>query len=137
MDKIKKHKDKILVTLLVVSFSWAILSAFMFFSDYERLHRGGFLPGPHSWGPQTRNHVPSEKDVERLKPWVTFAFVNKVFKLPPEFLKEALHITDTKYPNLTVEAVAKSQHVDSAILLQTLKTTLSARMLLSATTTIQ
>jgi hypothetical protein len=61
--------------------------------------------------------------------------VNKIFNLPPEFLKESLYITNAKYPNLTIDAAAKEQRIESAPYLLSLKTILSVRIALPAATT--
>jgi hypothetical protein len=135
MDKLKNQKDKILIVLLVISLAWAALSSFLFFSDYGRLHRGGLLPGRGAWHMPHPPRQATEADIERLQPWMTFAFVNKIFNLPPEFLKESLYITNEKYPNLTIDAAAKEQRIESAPYLLSLKTILSVRIALPVATT--
>lgn len=134
MYKIKKHKDKIVLTLLVLSLSWAAISVFLLFSDYGRLHRGGFMPGPHGWRPHP-HHAPTQSDIDRLQPWVTFAFINSIFNLPPDYLQSTLAITSSTYPNLTIEAAAKDKGMQSGALLVLLKNELALRILPTATTT--
>lgn len=38
---------------------------------------------------------------------MTFDFVNTSFHLPPEYLKDTLHIEDKKYPHIPIDRSAK------------------------------
>ncbi len=130
MDVIKKHKNKITLALLVISFVWAITSTYLLLTDYTRLHRGGFMPGPRAWHPHER-HVATQYDVDALAPWMTFSFVNKIFNLPPSHFKNLLSITSTQYPNLTIESVAQAKSIQTSELLLIMKEDLT--LVLSAT----
>ncbi len=44
---------------------------------------------------------------DAVRGWMTFAYINKTFGLPSEFLKTSLNINSNKYPNLTVSAWTK------------------------------
>ncbi len=50
---------------------------------------------------------------EVLRPWMTFEYVNRVFGLPPEVLKDALHIADPKYPKLTIASFARKAGISA------------------------
>lgn len=137
MDKLKKHKNKIIAGVIVLSILWVSVSSFLFFSDYKKLHHKGLLPGPQSWRNSHTHTAPTINDIERIQPWMTFAFVNKVFNLPPEYLKEKLNISSVAYPNLTIEATAENKHINSNELLMSLKKILLSYISLSATSTIK
>ncbi|MBM3271735.1 hypothetical protein FJY94_00390 [Candidatus Kaiserbacteria bacterium] len=42
-----------------------------------------------------------------LRPWMTFEYVNRIFALPPEYLRKVLGIDDTRYPRMSVASYAK------------------------------
>jgi hypothetical protein len=37
-----------------------------------------------------------------IQSWMTFDYVNRIFALPPDYLKEKMSISDTRYPRLTI-----------------------------------
>lgn len=56
-----------------------------------------------------RNHGPlAPADAGLVRPWMTFDYINKIFNLPPDYLKTRLDITDPRYPKLSVSEYAKS-----------------------------
>lgn len=58
---------------------------------------------------------------ETITSWMPFSYINKVFDLPPEYLKNALEITDPRYPVLTIRKYAQDNHLDNTQLLKTTK----------------
>lgn len=50
--------------------------------------------------------------VSDIQPWMTFDYVNVVFKLPPAYLKQSLNITDPHYPNLQISRYARRNNLD-------------------------
>lgn len=59
--------------------------------------------------------------VDSIQGWMTFEYLNRVFLLPPEYMKDQLSITDTHYPKLTVDHLAKTMGTDPATLLEQVK----------------
>src|SRR5689334_17073815 len=49
-----------------------------------------------------------------VEPWMTMRYINAVFKLSPEYLKTQLNIQDSRYPNISVSALAKEQKLSIA-----------------------
>ncbi len=47
-----------------------------------------------------------------LRPWMTFDYVNRIFGLPPDFLKTAFSIEDPSYPKLTLSGYAAERGFD-------------------------
>ncbi len=48
-------------------------------------------------------HGPLTADeVGVIRPWMTFDYVNTLFALPPDFLKDSFRIDDPSYPMLTL-----------------------------------
>jgi hypothetical protein len=73
--------------------------------------------------PLSHNHP--MMNVDRIRPWMTFDYLNVVFRLPPSYLKNILAITDVRYPNLRIDAYAKKSNTDISSLLQTIKTSIN------------
>ena len=53
-------------------------------------------------------------DIDQIQSWMTFDYLNTVFKLPPAYLKTTLGITDAAYPNLHIGAYAHKNHLTQA-----------------------
>ncbi len=130
MKHVKQNQNFIpLYVALVVALLWVVASAHIFFSHYEMLYQRGYLPGPGNWRPAHTTDPLTNTDVEQLKPWATFAFVNKVYALPPRYLENALLISDISYPDITIEELAKMQAIPAPVLLHTVQELIRARIL--------
>ena len=58
-------------------------------------------------------HIPGRKIERSLRPeqiqtWMTFGYVNRVFALPSEYLRQHLNILDSHYPNVQIGHYAKA-----------------------------
>lgn len=59
--------------------------------------------------------------------WMTFDYLNAVFKLPPEYLQTALGIQDSRYPNISLRQYAQNHAIDEDIFLGQVQKALAAR----------
>ena len=87
MEKSNLKWYLIIFALLIVV---AALSLFLIFHKPAPLYRPvhGFLLH-HS------HRVLTINDVNRIQNWMTFDYINKVFKLPSDYLKNNLNISDS------------------------------------------
>ena len=56
----------------------------------------------------------TDKNVDLIASWMTFDYINKIFALPADYLKNALAISDTGYPRVSVSKYAKVHKLDQA-----------------------
>lgn len=54
-------------------------------------------------------------DTNTIRPWMTFDYVNRLFHLPPMYLKETLQIRDLNYPNISIRRYANTQEMISGM----------------------
>lgn len=47
------------------------------------------------------------KNPASIENWMTFDYVNRIFGLPPQYLQNALPVTNARYPRLTLRSAAK------------------------------
>jgi hypothetical protein len=71
--------------------------------------------GTHRYRPVTVS------DVMYISPWMTFDYINKLFDLPQDYLKDSLQIVDTKYPFLTIGDYTKKANTNTAVAIQTIR----------------
>lgn len=65
------------------------------------------LPNFHSLQPK-RSLTP-----EDIQGWMTFEYINFVFKLPPDYLKQTLSLEGNQYPKTTLKHYASKAGLDT------------------------
>jgi hypothetical protein len=51
---------------------------------------------------------------DQISGWMTFRYINLVFNLPPAYLQHSLNIKDARYPNMSLDILAKERGTTSA-----------------------
>ena len=72
---------------------------------------------PVSWRYYIANYHRRGILVSDISSWMTFDYINKVFNLPPTYLKQTLQINNTKYPVLTIAQYAKKAKINLSLLI--------------------
>jgi hypothetical protein len=99
--------DWIVATLGVVL---AIL-LFFFVWQYRTLQREEFITTHQAMTNALRNHPRLiVNDVDTIRSWMTFDYLNGFFHMPPDYLKDQLSISDPAYPKMTINKFAKDIH---------------------------
>lgn len=49
-----------------------------------------------------------------IQSWMTFDYINRVFALPPDYLKTDLSVADARYPRLTVGEFAEDDRASAS-----------------------
>jgi hypothetical protein len=123
MDANKKNRAGLYIKLIIAVL--AVVLAILFFAlyrEYRILHwseimqsHQSFLNALRSRGPLT----PQEADV--IQPWITFDYINKIFNLPPDYLRTSLNISDPHYPRITLSRYAAANHTSTNAILDSVK----------------
>lgn len=66
----------------------------------------------------TTENAPS---ISSIQLWMTFDYINVVFNLPQNYLKDILGLSDSQYPNIRLDTYASRTNIDSQVLLKTVK----------------
>jgi len=61
-------------------------------------------------GKHTKSYTPIKP--ESIKPWMTFNYINVVFKLEPTYLKNILNINDKRYPDIRIDNYSRRLNKD-------------------------
>ncbi|MDP2103520.1 MAG: hypothetical protein Q8K26_01200 [Candidatus Gracilibacteria bacterium] len=51
-------------------------------------------------------------DIEYIDTWMTFQYINFVFNIPEDYLRDTFRIEDVRYPNMTLGRYVKDQKID-------------------------
>jgi len=107
----KIKKILVIVILTVGIFSWI----YVFFDVYQiRNHRLSFQ------NYLSRYHR-APVSISNISSWMTFDYINKIFKLSPTYLSQTLKITDSKYPLLTIGQYSKKINASSTFLIKNIQ----------------
>ena len=104
----EKTQTKIYLLVLVVSMLLLILALVFFYKPFY-LYR----PAHRFWSTHSHRTL-GVNDVNMIQSWMTFNYINKVFKLPTNYLKNILNISDSRYPNIPLEDYAEKAKIKTA-----------------------
>jgi hypothetical protein len=62
----------------------------------------------------------SAQDINFIRSWMTFDYINKLFNIPENYLQTTLNITSNHYPKLVVSDYIEDNKLDKNIFLQSL-----------------
>lgn len=105
------------ITLVVLGLLLAVLLIFLV-RDYLALRRANIINHRElSLSAFVQKHGPlNASDIDVVRPWMTFDYVNRLFGLPNDYLKDQLQISDPRYPRLTLNDPQTVHDVQNAIL---------------------
>ncbi|MCX6753591.1 MAG: hypothetical protein NTV03_00855 [Candidatus Nomurabacteria bacterium] len=116
-----EYRKKIIKTTIVVILALLFLISLIWFaSTFKQLYRTGNLEVDYSiTGRPTRLHRPIT--ISDIRVWMTFDYLNVIFKVDPLYFKNTLAITDSKYPNISIEAYARHNRINPQVLLHNIE----------------
>ncbi len=111
MNYFNSHKVRVFLQWLVLALLVAVVAITLYqtVNNFETLRlRGNIQPR------RRHNQARLAANPDQIQGWMTFRYINLVFRLPPDYLKTQLIISDTRYPNLLLGSAAKEQKISSA-----------------------
>ena len=103
----------ILILLLLISSIW-------FIKTFKTLYRDGNLRAIH--GPYSDRLNKNEViTINTIKTWMTFDYLNIVFKIDPSYFPKVLNINDPRYPNIRIDHYAKNHNINPSLFLNSIK----------------
>ena len=63
-----------------------------------------------------------------IQPWMTFNYINVVFRLPADYLRTELKLTDPNYPRISIGRYAKRNKLNAEELFNSVKAAVDARI---------
>jgi hypothetical protein len=95
----------VLILLCMFSFVW-------FIGTYNTLHRSGELIADYSIRKGHPTRLSHSVSVNSINTWMTFDYINVIFKLPKNYLQTTFNITDPRYPNIRVGNYIKQHNLN-------------------------
>jgi len=109
--------ERRLIDWLIAFFCIALaVLLFFFVRQYQTLRRESLISARElSLMAAIKDHAhPTVSDVSAIRSWMTFDYINKLFTLPPDYLKSQLNISNSAYPKLTIGAFNKGIHANAS-----------------------
>jgi hypothetical protein len=72
-------------------------------------------------GSRYEKTLSGEITVDDIEPWMTFAYINFRFHLPPEYLKNQLQLEEKKYPEIPLSRYAKKNNIETPVFVSQVK----------------
>lgn len=112
-----KHKKIIAISLILI----CLVSLAWFFSNIRRSYKSGTLQTEYRINHGHPIHLPTNLNPNSINNWMTFDYLNVVFKLPPDYLKNNLKINDPRYPNISLNHYIRENNFNSSIFLHNIQ----------------
>ena len=115
MEKFMKHGGVRAATIaLVALFVVLVALCFLLFNEYRSLRQLQIADSRQFWASALQRRAPlTISDVESIQSWMTFDYLDKVFNMPPEYLKTALNLSDPRYPRISLSRYARYHGMDA------------------------
>lgn len=102
--------------------------SFFLFKSFLSIRRQWMINQYRTMSDFFSSHKLSIKDIDYIENWMTFRYINNIFKIPEGYFKDKLNIKDTKYPNIPLWWYAKHNNIDPTLFLKQVKDALKSFM---------
>ncbi|MFA6090147.1 MAG: hypothetical protein WC774_00005 [Candidatus Gracilibacteria bacterium] len=68
-----------------------------------------------------RTNKTSVADIEYIDVWMTFQYINFIFGMPDNYLKDALLIKNSQYPSISIGRYIKNEKIDKITIINQIK----------------
>lgn len=102
MNRLKRLPPSMRIAILAVLAALCALAAWGFVAGLRSAHREGRL----------RPAREADAGEARIMPWMTFEYVNAVFRLPSDYLRSKLGIDDERYPRMDIRSYVERSRQD-------------------------
>lgn len=96
-----------------------VLSLIVFIATFDRFKKEGDFAISYS----NKNHenFTRKHNVNEIGVWMTFDYINFIFKLPSDYLQNYLSINDNRYPNIKIGHYIKENRLNPSVFIPTVK----------------
>lgn len=104
MPEIPNNRAERYIRYALIVLALILLALVVFVAvEYHSLRQQQIIDAHMRLSQFLTRHAPfGPSDADIIRSWMTFDYVDKIFALPPDYLKTRLQITDTHYPKLTI-----------------------------------
>ena len=123
----KKYSFKLILLALGIAI---LFFSFLLVRNIRAVNRSGMISQHRSLNElllgRQKNQTISVSDVNYIDYWMTFKYINTIFKLPENYLKDRLSILSDRYPNVSLGKYASTNKIDRALFVSEVKKTVNS-----------
>jgi hypothetical protein len=119
MNSKLEFSDSVRMILALVLSGLCLVFLFWLVSDFRHSYHSGQLHPYYHRGQMS--HPPLNPSVSDIQSWMTFNYLNFIFRLPPDYLRQSLNINDSNYPRIQISRYTKLKGIDSGQFLQSVQ----------------
>jgi len=113
----KRSSHKIIIIILAIL---CLASLIWFIFSINKLRRSGELRSNYNFKKHSI-YLHNMTNVNNIMPWMTFDYINVIFRLDPSYLKNNLMINNPRYPNIRIDNYTKYLHLDTQVFLHNIQ----------------
>jgi hypothetical protein len=118
----KTTHNAVLIGIIVVLVAVLCALGYSFWREYQHLsHMQALSDARLKFSSLIQGHPVGTADIAYIAPWMTFDYINNIFKLPPDYLKKKLALNDTRYPRLSIAHLGRDNQIDPLTLTMSVK----------------
>jgi hypothetical protein len=106
----------VLVIVLILLITALVVLCTILFRQYQHIQRLDYISARKtSWFATI--HTPgtlTAQNADLIEDWMTFDYINHLFKIPADYFKTTLSITNARYPRLTIAHFASETHIQAS-----------------------
>jgi len=124
-QKIFKNITKIELLLIWATIILIILFFIFLVHNIQSAHRSWVFTHHTSVSEYLLKNKQASKtsfaDIEYIDTWMTFQYINFIFEMPNDYLKNGLNIKNNNYPNLPIGRYIKNEKLDKMVVINKIK----------------
>ena len=108
------------ILLIIILLAFCVIELKAIFADTQLVYHHHQTHLSYQNGKLVR--APDITTPDEIQGWMTFNYLNFIFKLPPSYLQKYFQITDTHYPNAQIARYARVHKLDPVALVKNIQT---------------
>ncbi len=123
MNKKEISKPLAIILCIIIIFSFAFCAR-----EYARLERAHIIAVYKKALSQkiaTYHGALTAQNVDLISSWMTFDYINRIFALPSDYLKNTLAISDTDYPRIPISKYVNNHKLNEVQFIAEIKKAVS------------
>ena len=120
VDPVKKGENNYIWYAIVVLCAILIVLGVYFVRDYLHIRRLQIVNARELFVSNIlkQHGPPTPSEASFIGSWMTFDYVNRLFGIPSDYLKNTLQINDAEYPRMTLSGYAHRNSLNVATFLE-------------------
>ena len=128
----QKERTRISAALILILVAVIAVAAYFLALDLRGFQASESTNArPHRLRDILNREPPGKPTVDSISNWMTFEYLDRIFGMPPAYLRDTLDIADVHYPRLSIRRYALDARISDAAAVERVKTAVRGFLLLT------